>query len=633
MNELEQALQGAEKVAKSLGLLGGGAFGKDPMTLEDGSDFPDDGAGNMEKVPGIRMEAITASRQIQDDVTTWQTLVDQGAVLSPPYDPHALLCTVEESGALPFLIDTMATNIGGFGAELVALYETRDKETGKEIEPPPEALEEKARLERFLKLCKVPDGIEGVMDRTDRDVESIGWGGIEVLRTTKGRVAGLEPMRGKTLRLGGLSDPIMVDVPFRDPETGEIALWPTWRRFRTLVQLQDGVAVYFREFGDPRPINRKTGKYGEPGKRFGGGLDGTECMFIRIYSPHTAYGVPRWLGAAPHARAEREASDLILSWFLDSPIGVKLAMVSGGSWNEAKLKKAFQKIDRIARGKENAWTIVGLEAESADGGGAFSDTTGTGGARMMLEDLVMELPSELHFGEGNLIDASVVRLARMFRLPPIYYGASGDYNRATVTSAKSFGEEQVMRPIRRLRWENRWNNEILPAMNVNHWAIRLKGANTSDDTEIAKSIQAFVAGGGASPNALIELWNELTGQEVTQVTEAWGDRPFALTTALITGKMDPNAGLGELVEGFEADKAAQAEQLAALNEQKGGGGGGGFGGGDEEEEDDDAPPKKITAAQKAAIGTAAQFVGDMMEFRSAALEELAEMDPNGTWWG
>lgn len=592
--------------------------------------LPDDGTGTSSPVEGRRLPAIAASRQAPDRETTWSALYGNGAALEPPYDPWALCATVEESGALPFLIDTIATNVSGFGVELVPTFPKRDPD-GKEVKPPADAAAERARLQLFVTSCALPFGIEGIMDRVDRDVETIGWGAFEVLRDRAGKVAALESMRGYQLRLGRVSEPILVDQPVYDPESGEQVAVPRWRRFRRVIQIVDGVPTYFREFGDPRPMRRDTGEYGEVGgKPFGRGLDATEVMVFSLYNPRTPYGIPRWVGGSAHARAEREASDLVVSWFLDAPIGAKLAMVAGGAWAKDSMKRATDQIDLMARGRANAWTIIGLEAEVAQGG-AFDDGTGPAAPRIALEDLAFTLPVELYAGDGNLIDGSARRLARLFRLPPIYWGASDDYSRAAVNSARATGEEQVMRPIRRLRWESRFNGELLPAMGIRHWRIRLKGANTTDDTEIAGAVGGFVAGGGASPNALITLWNEMTGQEQAPIVEPWGDRPFPLTTALVGAGKDPNLGLDEIAALAEAEKEAQRQAAQDAAEAAGAAGGPGGPGGGKPPGTPGGPPGKVgKREQEATLGTMADLVGELLDFRRTAEKALQDLSP-GAW--
>lgn len=608
----------------------------DPMIGADGQPIDDVGPGAQPRVAGATLEPVAASRQLPHDTQTWEGLVERGDVISPPYDPWSLVCTVEESGALPYLIDTVATNVSGFGIKLEPTFATRD-EDGKPIKPPQDAEEQRKRLELFLVGCQIPHGLQGLMDLVDRDTETIGWGALEVLRDRTGAVAALEHVRGYQLRLGKLSPPILVDLPIVDPGSGQIVTLPRWKRFRSYVQIVEGAATYFRDFGDPRPMYRATGDSLAAGQVIAPAQAATEILFFRIYAPHTAYGVPRWIGGAAHARAEREAADLVISWFLDAPIGAKLAMIAGGSWKDTSVKAALQKIDRMARGRENAWSLVMLEAEKLDAG-AFSEETGGGSARIGLEDLAYELPPELYHGEGNLIDESGRRLGRMFRLPPVYWGGSDDFSKAAVNGAKAAAEEQTIRPIRRTRWENRMNHELLPSMGINRWRLALAGASTTDDTEIAGAISAFVEGGGVSPNALIAFWNELSGQNTDPIAEPWGDRPLSLVLELVKAKADPNLPLEELAAAWDeqatAAADAQAEALAARAAGPPGAGGGPPG---KKVPPGKGPPGKAPPAAKAtlqvdqaeAIKSAIAWVAEIAQHRDA-LKAAAEDDP--TWY-
>ena len=599
----------------------------DPLAGEDGKPIRDVGVRPPAPVKGERLQPVAASRQLSHDGTdTWDGLIGSGAVVAPPYDPWVLVCTVEESPTLPYLIDTIATNVSGFGVQVLPTFPTRD-EKGQPLPEPSDAAAQREALQRFLVACSVPLGLEGVIDRVDRDTETIGWGAVEVLRDGTGTVAAFEHVRGYQVRRGRTLPPILVDVPIVHPGTGDLVKVPRYRRFSTFVQLVDGRAAFFKEFGDPRMIDRSSGLVVPEDKAatFPEDLQATEIAFFAIYSPHTSYGVPRWIGGSAHARLERETADLVVSWFLDAPIGAKLAMVAGGSWKEASLKKAIGQIDQLARGKGNAWTLIALEAEKADGG-AFAEETAGAPARIALEDLAYEIPAGLYQGEGNLMDESARRLARLFRLPPVYWGGSDDFSRAAVNGARATAEEQVIRPIRRLRWETRLNHEILPSMGINRWKLALGGASTTDDTEIANAIGAFVEGGGVSPNALIRFWNDLTGQDVDPVSEPWGDRPLSLVLELVKAKADPNKALGELAGAWEeqaaqaqatADAAAQAQADALAGGQDGPPGGGGK-----------KPPPGVTKDQAQAVKAALAFVRELAQKREEATAEASE-----AWYG
>lgn len=526
---------------------------------------------------GSILPVVAASRSIPDTADLWAELLEEGRILAPPYEPWLLVCAVDESDTLPQAIEAMATNIGGHGYELEATFATRDPTTGSEIKPPPEAVQEREDLELWLAGLNVSLGLPGLMELVDRDTETIGYGVAEVLRDSTGRVAALEHIPAYTIRLGPEDRPILVDHVIRHPTTGQLVTVRRHRRFRLFAQIKEGRTVWFKAYGDPRHVNWKTGEirataWGEDGR--GNSLEATELVYQRRYHPATPYGVPLWIGATPHVRAARSAAELVVDWFDHAPIGVKLAMVAGGKWKDGAIDALQDQLDSGARGMENAWKVMGLEAEQDDAGGHTRDMleeTRDAPPRMGFEDLSTEIPDGIYKGRDSLIGQAPSRIRAMFRLGAIYYGDSeGESNRAAADTARAIGEEQVFAPLRRQRWENLFNGQILPSMKINCWRIKLQGATTSDDTEgVAKALAPLVAGGGASPNALAKLYSSMTGQAVQLISEPWGDRPMALTLQLLAADLDPNKPLADLAAEAatraEEAKAAAADALAAAS--------------------------------------------------------------------
>lgn len=533
-------------------------------------DVPSEGTPRARrKLTGSTLDVVAASRQIPGTSQSWDTLQRAGDVLPPPYDPWKLICAVEESADLPPAIDAMAVNIGGFGHEIEALFPTEDTESGAVLPPPDEALIERGDLELFIASCSLGLGLTGLIELVDRDTETIGWGAMEILRRRDGTIAQLQHIPGYTLRLGRLSKPILVEVPFRHPTTGDMIALQTWRRFRTYVQVRDGATRFFKQLGDPRHMNYQTGetrsaKDGAWNKDpAGNDLNGTEAHWFRQYAAHTDYGVPRWIGAMPHVQAAREGAELVVDWFWNAPIGTKMAVVAGGAWRPGSLDAAMDKIDHSARGGDQAWGIIGLEADT-DGGDALSDSRDVA-PRILIEDLSFVLPADIYKGKESLIDSAGKRVRGMFRLGSVYVGGTeAASNRAESDTARAMGEEQVFRPIRRRRWESFFQDILLPEMGINFWRIRLRGAPTGADESAFSGLGAFNEGGGTTPNTLIRAFAESTGQTPKLIFEPWGDKPMVLVMLMLEQGLDPNMSMAELVKSMEAKKTAEAERLANM---------------------------------------------------------------------
>jgi capsid portal protein len=542
-------------------LLEGGAYDAGP------GQVPSSGTpGTLPKVPGRALDVVAASRQIPDSATTWSFLAEAGQILPPPYDPILLCQAVGESETLPAAVDAMAVNIGGHGYELVPLFDTKDPTTGQELEVPAEAKAERSALLLFLAAAH-QEGLEALIDKVDRDVETMGWGAIEVLRDRTGREASLEHVPAATVRMGPEGLPVLVEEPIRHPDSGELVIVQRWRRFRLFVQVKEGRTVFFKSYADPRHVNWRNGAIqAEPWGTDpeGNSLEATELVIRRIYDPSTPYGVPRWIGSIPHVRAARSAAELVVDWFDNAPIGVKLLMVAGGTWRPSSTADLADKLNGGARGRDHAWDVIPIEAETAATGDPL-DETKDAPPRMALESLATELPTGIYQGRDSLLGQAPTRIRAAFRLGGIYFGDSeAESNRAAADTARAIGEEQVFTPIRRGRWEALFNRVIFPRMGINLWAFKIKGATTGDDTAALASLGPMVQAGGISPNAMARLYSKITGEAVTLITEPWGDRPLSLTVALLAATLDPNKPLGELVAeaAAKADAAAEADRQA-----------------------------------------------------------------------
>jgi capsid portal protein len=577
---------------------------------------------------GSILPSVAASRVIPQTAQVWTGLTQAGEIMSPPYDPWYLVCAIEESDLGPS-IEAMAANIGGFGLELEPTFPTRDEETGEPLEPPPGAAEEEDRLRLFFASCNVEHGgWTPVQFMIDWDTEGLGDGYMELLRDRLGAVAAVEHAPSYEIRLGSLSGQILVDWPFRNPTTGELVTLQRHRRFRTFVQLKDGKIRYFKQFGDPRHLNHKTGRYraAEDGPwepEQGSDTNATELVHFRIYTPRSDYGIPRWIGALPWSRNGRLVGEVLNAWFKRNP-WVKLLITAGGTFKKDSLKQAVKEIRAASASPDKKFGLATVEAELEGPDDPLDQTRGTN-ARLAVADLDFQIPPELYSGPDSLAGQAAKRVRAAFRLPGVYYGAAEDHTRASANTARATAEEQVFVPIRFMRWESWLNGQLLPSMGVNYWRATLRGAQTTDDNESAEAAAAFIPGGGATPNALIGLLNKTSGEDHELITEPWGDRPFELTMKLVDKGLDPNKPLAELA-GELAEREAQAKeqaaaQLEALNQGKPPA--------DDDDDDDDDKQLQEKAAKSLLL------LGDLRELVVAVkhLGDAGELEPDPTWYG
>ena len=78
-----------------------------------------------------------------------------------------------------------------------------------------------------------------------------------------------------------------VTYMIRDNDSNELQKYPSRKRFRRYVQIRDGKRVYFKEFGDPRLINARTGKVDDNAE-----VPATEIIHFKLYCPYSLTECP-----------------------------------------------------------------------------------------------------------------------------------------------------------------------------------------------------------------------------------------------------------------------------------------------------------------------------------------------------
>ena len=293
-------------------------------------------------------------------------------VLDPPQDPAALCHTFEHSNSLRQTVDAYATNIDGFGHRLECTInfdaENADAEVAKsfrleamargescpkpsrrdiarrrrELEDLAEA--ERARLDAFFDTCCLDHSFVELRRRTRQDLEVTGNAYWEVVRNADGQIARLVHVPAHTMRLLPLAES-PVDVPQKTRiSSAAYQEASALRRPRCYVQKQGFKAVYFKSLGDPRVIGRLTGMaYADvetqhrqrPEDR-----PASEMVHFAIHSPHSPYGVPRWIGSLLSVLGSRQMEEVNYQYFANKSVPPLALLVSGGKLSESSISEA-----------------------------------------------------------------------------------------------------------------------------------------------------------------------------------------------------------------------------------------------------------------------------------------------------
>lgn len=435
-------------------------------------------------------------------------------IIEPPFSYQVLMSLPDENNTLKQCIEAMAINIECFGYRMEYVGDPEMRESA-------EALAEKERACALLDTPNADIGLIDVRKKLRLDLETVGIGYLEVMRDTEGRIAAFNHVSVSHLRKTTKDkDPVLITQNIA--RNGQIVKLPHRKRFRRYVQKTGMNSVYFKEFGDPRPIDYLTGQVldsSDPER------EATELICVEQYSPNYAYGVPRWLNQLPAIMGSRESELTNLAFFKENAIPAMAVLVSGGALTESSTH-ALHEVFTRKRGLESMNRILVLEAlgdeEAADAEGRIPPP------RIDMKPLSGERQSDSLFGEYD--EANQQKIRSSFRLPPLFLGRSDDYTRATAEASLIIAEAQVFAPERRTI-DDMFNNKLLLDENnepLKYWKFRSNPPRMSGASDKLDALHTLNELGAITPNIAIGMANELFDLNLAEIIDEWGNYPFSL---------------------------------------------------------------------------------------------------------
>lgn len=485
------------------------------------------------------------TQQIEDPFRDHLGAIREAAgleVIEPPFNLSSLLRIPRENNMLRQCIDAMVTNVEGHGWRLEYVGEEDGEETA-------ESLAEKETLTNLLKFPNPDQSFQEMRERVRRDLEYTGNAYLEIGRDREGRVVMVSHAPSHLMRLT-VKEPNPVEVVATLPREGEGREQRVRRRFRRFVQAVGAKRVFFKEYGDPRPINPGTGRVDE-----GLGLEqqATEVLHIVQYAPGSAYGVPRWINQLPAILGSRQAELTNLDFFKDNAVPAMALLVSGGQVTQTVIDEVEDHF-RAIRGRDSFNRIMIIEAHGDEDAASQDGTIPT--PRMDMKPLQNERQRDALFQTYDQNNMSKVRSS--FRMPPIFVGLAQDYTHATAKTSFEVAESQVFGP-ERARMDEMWNSRILSTYEPRFWALRSLPPRISDPSDIVDAIRAFDEAGAMTPNVAIGLANDFFDLEIPNIEAEWGDFPFSTVEQIVSQGFVP-AGFEPLLGAAQLDTDEDDEE-------------------------------------------------------------------------
>ena len=464
----------------------------------------------------------STSRQL-DVVDEWATSPFAGVMLPAPYNVLDLARIIEQSSSLRPCIEAYTVNTVQTGWEVEAIM--RGKE-GK----PAEILE----LQSFIDHSNADESLSAVMTKVIDDRESYGFGFLEGIRDAGGGIALLRHAPSVITRLCP-KDEEDVLVEYTIQRGRRVTSVREFKKFRRFVQLIGGRMVFFKEWGDPRRLNRHTGIF-EGREGYTAGAEATELYHFKLLS-NEPYGVPRWVTQLPSIIGSREAEEVNMRYFKENTVPPMLLTVSGGRLTQHSFEELTRALTAESIGASRQNKIMLIEAT---GDSDSLDKNGTP-VKLSVEKLTDARQSDALFAEYDRSNQSKIRMA--WRLPGVVLGQGSDENYANAQVSIFMADSQVFGPAR-VEIEEVLNKKLVNSKNgLNLTSVRLvsRVPAISSPENTLKGLTALNVMGAVTPRSAQQVANKVLQMELPAYPERgkegyedWMDKPLTLTKGAST---------------------------------------------------------------------------------------------------
>lgn len=454
---------------------------------------------------GTEIPANPGSQQIPPDFRRDRTNLDNDYV-HPPIDLRLWANQLSRNTRLNRGIRIIARNTVGLGWHIVPASKINEETPQEELD----AIERERQIaEDFFENINPTKPYQSLAECEVIDEEATGNGYFEVTRTGAGKVEYLYHVPSVTMRV--------------------------LRFQRGFVQIRDGTKKYFKNFGEPRAMNAKNGKFaGEDGFLESGATvlpanqRATEIIHFPLYSPLSdTYGLPRFIPASAAIAGNFYAGRRNVAFFQNDAVPRMAVMVSGGTLDKDS-KNAVANLFQEGQGADQAHRILVLEAQS-EGTGVDGDKNNI---KIELKPLTVDTTEDGSFLNYRRVNDEEIREA--LGLSEVYF-KSEKLTKASAVVAKATTDEQEFEPARILK-ETVINKLLVQGPNglgLKRVRFKLARPTTTDPLEAAQVHKIYSDIGAMSTN---EIRADL-GKEPMPQTEEWAKAPLPVAMLALEGKI------------------------------------------------------------------------------------------------
>lgn len=440
-------------------------------------------------------------------------------LIRPRYPLEKLAELREKSTELGQNIDSMVTNTVGFGWQLRErrMPEAMRVKLADEIEV------EKYRVNSWLDSVHPTDSFTTLRRAQKNDQHGCGNGYLELIEGRDNRLLGINHAVGHMIRLTEkCKKPVKVMVPRLLPHKNfTYERVPMLHRFRKFVIMRYGRPVWFREAGDPRLLDKRTGEYGEdisPARR------ATALLHFKNYSALTPYGLPLWIGNLFSIFGSRQAEEINFGTLSNNAIPSAFVIVENGALTDKSIERLREWTEEQIQKSVNRSKFILLEGDTIEDGAPNPMQF-----KIRVEPLKRLQDDDELFQNYDSNNRDKVRQA--FRLPPIFVGRADDYTRATADTSRDIADEQVFAP-ERSEDDFKINRFIMAALGVRFHTFRSNTPNITDDIELIRLMGISERSGAMTPRRADRIVRDVFGDDIGPMPKGIDlDKPYSLSFA------------------------------------------------------------------------------------------------------
>ncbi len=465
-----------------------------------------------------------------------------------PVNMYGLKELVDNSTILPQCIRAYKNNISGFGISIH--YKEDYNEETEEMKA------EWNLAQRTIALLNMDCMIKEIFENIVRDRETYGISYCEVIRDMKGNVVQLEfIIDTPTIDMTYPLEPYIESVFFYNGEA--IRRKKKFRKFRQNVA---GKTVYFKEFGDPRIMDKRNGQYiNILDEQIDIDNQANEIIDFKVGS--MPYGEVRWIGQVLTVDGNRRAEVLNNAYFRKGRHTPLMILIKGGTLSDDAFEKLQNYMNEI-EGESGQHSYLVLEVENNEVSAQFN---GTEQPEVEIKDLASILQKDELFQEYQENGRKKVQSA--FLLPDLYTGYTTDFNRSTAQTAMEVTEKQVFQPERAsLSWIV--NNKLLNGYRFRYVEIQFDAPDITNPDDMQKMLNITERAGGLTPNTAKELTYTVLGKDGCEDYEGdWGDIPLAYAKTTSQGQMQQEFS-GNVLGNMQEGKIKSTEENTTYQQSK-----------------------------------------------------------------